>query len=137
MTVTADQKLLRMCRLRSLTAKEGIQRVQAMHEPSREQELKRTIDGGWCRLLMLLRNFRENVVGAYGLVLTPDDFQDAPSLRSQFKGLGLADLLGGSECPAHTPGMIMSSIARFESHRGGVHIPKARFTSPYHTPSLL
>ena len=54
-----------------------------MHEAGIDQELERAIDGGRCRLVALLGELGEDVVGADRLVGSPDDLEYAATDRRE------------------------------------------------------
>ena len=75
-----------------IAAEEGVQGVDAMHQARLDQELERAVDRGRCRLVALLGELGEDLVGADRLVRAPDDFEHALADRGEVQPAAGADL---------------------------------------------
>jgi hypothetical protein len=91
---TAHEELSGVLIFGAIAPQERIQRVEAMHESGFLQELESPVNRGWSGLFAILRQFREDLIGADRLVLAPDNLENAPSQRGQVHLPRCAHLLG-------------------------------------------
>jgi len=77
---------------RRVAAEEGVQGVDAMHQPRLHQELEGAIHRGRRGLVALLGELGQDLVGADRLVGAPDDLQHALADRREVEPAARADL---------------------------------------------
>jgi hypothetical protein len=80
---TAHQELTAVIIFGAIATQERIQRVETMHESGFLKELQGSVNRGRGGLFAILRQFRQDLIGADRLVLAPDDLENAPSQRGQ------------------------------------------------------
>jgi hypothetical protein len=82
-TLATDEELAAVLIFGAIATQEGIQRVETMHESGFLEELQGAVNSGRGGLFAILRQFRQDLIGADRLVLAPDDLKNAPSQRGQ------------------------------------------------------
>jgi hypothetical protein len=80
---TAHQELTAVIIFGAIATQERIQRVETMDEAGFLKELQGSVNSGRGGFFAILRQFRQDLIGADRLVLAPDDLENAPSQRSQ------------------------------------------------------
>lgn len=90
----AHQELAGMLILGAVTAQEGIQCIETMHESGFLEELQCPVNSGRSGLFTILGQLGQDLVGPDRLVLAPDDLEDAPSQWSQVHLLRCTDPFG-------------------------------------------
>ena len=79
----AHQELTAVLIFGSITTQERIQGVETMYESGFLKEFESSVNSGRGGLFAILGQFRQDLIGADGLVLAPDDLENAPSQRGQ------------------------------------------------------
>ncbi len=107
--LAADEELADVLAARRVAADEGVQRIDAVHEPGFDQELERAVHGGWCGLVAFLGELGEDVIRADGFVRAPDDLEHALAHRRELEAARGADFFGRADGTADAGGMIMTA----------------------------
>ena len=77
MAFSAHQKLRNVYSGRFVAADEGVDRIDAVHEPGIDEKFERAINRGRRRFVALLGELGEDVVGADRRMCAPDDLENA------------------------------------------------------------
>lgn len=91
-----------------VAAEECVEGVQTVHEACSLQELECPVHRLRGRIAALLGELGENLVGADGLMLPPDDLQDPLANRRELELLGRADSLGRGDGALDAASVVVS-----------------------------
>jgi hypothetical protein len=103
----AHQELTAVILFGAITTQECVQGVETMHESGVLEELQGAVNSGRGSLFAIFGQFRQDLIGADGLVLAPDDLENAPSQRGQVDLPRCAHLLGRRDRALNTLRVVM------------------------------
>jgi hypothetical protein len=124
---TAHQELTAVIIFGAIATQERIQRVQTMDESGFLKELQGSVNRGRGGLFAILRQFRQDLIGADRLVLTPDNLENAPSQWGQVYLPRCAYLFGRSDRALNASRVVM--------RRRSLSVNQSRHTALFRAPS--
>ena len=104
-TLLADEELRIVLLVRAAAADKSIEAVDPVHQPMRHEKFQRSVDGGGSHGFLAVTQPVQQVIGFYGFVAVPDQFEHAPAHIGE-TGAALAALR--SDVPGPGPDRFLS-----------------------------
>jgi hypothetical protein len=121
---TAHQELTAVIIFGAIATQERIQRIETMYESGFLKKFQGSVNSGRGGLFAVLRQFRQDLIGTDGLVLAPDDLENAPSQRGQVYLPRCAHPFGRRNRPLNASRVVMRrSLSVYQSRHTALFAP--------------